>query len=118
MEGLAAREANQYNYKYSQTYLELKCQWAFELFKIILSITVLITNSIAQISDISDSANDQIPQADLFPATSIYQNVIMSIILVFAVCIPLFYFTRADIFLGTGPWQKIIFFYNVVILRW
>lgn len=125
MEGLASAEAHRFNYKYTTTYLELSCQWMFELLKIILTILNIICISLSKIQYLSEttSANanpvnvyfgNQYPNS-FYQATAYYLYAINILILIFAFSIPLFYFTRADIFLGTGPWQRVLIWYNLIM---
>ena len=112
MEGLASKEGQNYNYKYSKTYLELNCQWLFEILKLAFSILCIITMVLASVDDLSEGGS----RAALYKATAYLQYAVTFTALVMSFSIPLFYFTRADIFLGAGPWQKVLLVYNLLML--
>ena len=114
MEGLASKEGNNYNYKYTSTYLELNCQWLFEILKIAISVMCIITLTLCSFINIeSKTSSDKIDP--IYKISTYYEYTVVIIILVMAFCIPLFYFTRTDIFLGTGAWQKILVIYNLLM---
>jgi len=112
IKGLASKEAHKYSYKYTASYLELNCQWVFEISKIVLATTIIITLCFSKIGSLRPKEYSD----DIFRATFYYEIVICCVVLLMAICIPLFYFTKADVFLGTGTWQTVLLVYNATIL--
>lgn len=110
---------HEYSHKYTPTYLELNCQWIFELFKLICGIILI---SILAISDIVSVQKQQVSDnkavtrlSSIFRPTAVYEYVVVIVALLMSISIPVFYFTRTDIFLGRNNWQKVLFWYNFLM---
>lgn len=110
---------HEYSHKYTPTYLELNCQWIFELFKLICGIILI---SILAISDIASVQKQQVSDnkdvtrlSSIFRPSAVYEYVVVIIALLMSISIPVFYFTRTDIFLGRSNWQKVLFWYNFLM---
>lgn len=101
-----------YTYRYTPTYLELNCQWIFELAKIVISLMLITFLAVSGFANWEPIAEIQGNSA-LFKPAGIYEYVVVIIVLVMAIAIPVFYFTRADIFLGTTNWQRTLLIYNL-----
>lgn len=104
---------HEYSYKYTPTYLELNCQWVFELFKLIIGIILISILAISNV--VSVQHNKHIEKTDLFKPATVFEYITIIIALLMSISIPVFYFTRTDVFVGRNTWQKILFWYNFLM---
>ena len=96
------------------THHHCKTQLCFSTPTLLISILAISDIASVQKQQVSDN-KDVTRLSSIFRPSAVYEYVVVIIALLMSISIPVFYFTRTDIFLGKSNWQKVLFWYNFLM---